>query len=850
MRGRFALIAVLLVGLAAPAEAALLRVMTYNIHHGVGNDNALNLNRIASVILAANADIVSLQEVDHGVPRSGNVQQVNRLAELTGMVGYFGKTRNLDGGAYGNGVLVKPGIHVVSTVNRALPNPDNVEARAILELNLSIDSNPATTEFKFFATHLAHNSSAGRIESVSYINNLASTSSVPSILAGDFNFRPDSVAYNSLMNQWTDVTNIANSGKNRDNQIDYIVTRSAAQWNVVTRSQFIVNSTTNVASDHHPLLAVLELGPPAPAALVWNVSGAASFTDGFAASNGSGGVGTFPVSPWDNPGAQELLVGYGGAATVSGNVNRVIGAMRIGTNQASSLIADRNGAGTVTASGGISLTLASGTDSTGDLVIGEGGHAGTLNWNGSGTLDAQGKLRIGQGSVGALNQNGGVVIAGNTSGALKYIGIGSGSGGDGAYNLKNGTFRPGGGIPGNEDRQVIVGDVGAVGMLNVGDGFGSANTALVETDDDIILGRGGGAGGMTIAADGKLLMAGNFAALIIGADEGSVGMVVQNGGSASVDGDVQIGTSLGATGSYVISGGSLTTAADGSGALHIGRAGGNGKLRVEGTASFEHKTEAFIGNLTNSGAVGRLEIAGSTASVKFGQLENAAGGDAGVSETIRWEAAATGLSPLVITGTGLLFSNRVQLQDPAELAANTGAGATLAGDGIALELNLAAFTGNGTLTLIDNQTPDAITGFFERGETRDLYEEGAAILGTGYNGSVSISYVGGTGNDVVLNLVANAVHNADFNGDGVVDGNDFLAWQRGNGTATGATLQQGDANGDGAVNAADLQLWKEQFGQPAVPPQTAAPIPEPTSAALVTFAALATARLRRIAAQR
>ena len=66
--------------------------MTYNIHHGVGNDNALNLNRIASVILAANADIVSLQEVDHGVPRSGNVQQVNRLAELTGMVGYFGKS--------------------------------------------------------------------------------------------------------------------------------------------------------------------------------------------------------------------------------------------------------------------------------------------------------------------------------------------------------------------------------------------------------------------------------------------------------------------------------------------------------------------------------------------------------------------------------------------------------------------------------------------------------------------------------------------------------------------------------------------------------------------------------------
>jgi hypothetical protein len=61
-------------------------------------------------------------------------------------------------------------------------------------------------------------------------------------------------------------------------------------------------------------------------------------------------------------------------------------------------------------------------------------------------------------------------------------------------------------------------------------------------------------------------------------------------------------------------------------------------------------------------------------------------------------------------------------------------------------------------------------------------------------------------------VVPPAVLTADFDSDGDADGADFLAWQRGNGLATGATKEQGDANGDGAVNADDLALWKSQFG--------------------------------------
>lgn len=82
--------------------------------------------------------------------------------------------------------------------------------------------------------------------------------------------------------------------------------------------------------------------------------------------------------------------------------------------------------------------------------------------------------------------------------------------------------------------------------------------------------------------------------------------------------------------------------------------------------------------------------------------------------------------------------------------------------------------------------------------------------------------------------------NADFNGDGVVDGNDFLAWQRGFG-ATGAQLEQGDANGDGAVDAADLAAWNTAFGADAVTTNAnslSLAVPEPTTMGLTIVAGM------------
>jgi len=58
--------------------------------------------------------------------------------------------------------------------------------------------------------------------------------------------------------------------------------------------------------------------------------------------------------------------------------------------------------------------------------------------------------------------------------------------------------------------------------------------------------------------------------------------------------------------------------------------------------------------------------------------------------------------------------------------------------------------------------------------------------------------------------------NADFDGDSDVDGADFLAWQRGFGTAApNATPADGDADGDLDVDGDDLTVWESQFGGPA-----------------------------------
>ena len=87
-------------------------------------------------------------------------------------------------------------------------------------------------------------------------------------------------------------------------------------------------------------------------------------------------------------------------------------------------------------------------------------------------------------------------------------------------------------------------------------------------------------------------------------------------------------------------------------------------------------------------------------------------------------------------------------------------------------------------------------------------------------------------------------NNADFNSDGVVDGRDFLIWQRGF-QLTGQTGKtNGNANADTVVDEADFVVWKSKFGgSPAV--AAAGAVPEPGALALSVMGLLGSRRASR-----
>jgi len=101
------------------------------------------------------------------------------------------------------------------------------------------------------------------------------------------------------------------------------------------------------------------------------------------------------------------------------------------------------------------------------------------------------------------------------------------------------------------------------------------------------------------------------------------------------------------------------------------------------------------------------------------------------------------------------------------------------------------------------------------------------VPGTGFDGTVTITYVGGTGNDVLLNLVAAGL-TGDHNGDGVVDAADYVAWRKSN-------INGGQGYSD----------WMSSFGEPAAGAADNLQVPEPQAWIMMVVAAIAIQFSRR-----
>jgi endonuclease/exonuclease/phosphatase family metal-dependent hydrolase len=85
-----------------------LRVLSYNIHKCIGGvDRRYAPDRIAQVIQNLDPDVLLLQEVDQGAPRSNHDRQVDVLGDFIGMKhrAWFPNVGVRGGGHYGNAIL-------------------------------------------------------------------------------------------------------------------------------------------------------------------------------------------------------------------------------------------------------------------------------------------------------------------------------------------------------------------------------------------------------------------------------------------------------------------------------------------------------------------------------------------------------------------------------------------------------------------------------------------------------------------------------------------------------------------------------------------------------------------------
>jgi hypothetical protein len=329
-----------------------------------------------------------------------------------------------------------------------------------------------------------------------------------------------------------------------------------------------------------------------------------------------------------------------------------------------------------------------------------------------GELDVVGDQTAGTGvlnhSAGALTGGGWAKIGGNTGGAN-----------DGTYNLSGSAS-----VSGFAD--TFVGFRGGTGALNL------SNAASLDVASIRLAAEGDGSSGTITVTDTASLTAGNINS---GGGAGAIANVNQTGGTVTSNNWIAL-ANFGAGGSatYDISGGSVSA---NNGNFAIGQEGA-GTLNVSGTSvvsQLSGGTDAIlVGGFAALSHVGTgdLNITGSSASISGSDLR--VGDTAESVGTLNWIADAGGVTPIVSA-------------DNTEFGPGTSA---LLLD-LTADSQFSSFGASGSpleITLIENAS--AVSGTFT-----GLAEGAIVPIGGGKTGT--LSYFGGGGNDVVVNVLVAAI---------------------------------------------------------------------------------------------
>ena len=256
----------------AQEKPVQLRVLSYNIHYGVGMDSNKDLKRIADVINRLNPDIVGLQEV-------ADSNMTATISHLTDMIGVFGastekETPNLyhlldipvpeSQLFYGDAILSKYPFRYLGNLSIPSASSSRYEAMCV-DVNFS-EKYGEETMVRFITTHFDYLRTIGseyarkaaiEVIETAFIND---SLNIPYILTGDLNATPLSAPLKLLEEKgWV----IENAGKelatvpsiSPQKQIDYVLVRPKKRWRIIDVSVI----EEELASDHRPILMTLEL---------------------------------------------------------------------------------------------------------------------------------------------------------------------------------------------------------------------------------------------------------------------------------------------------------------------------------------------------------------------------------------------------------------------------------------------------------------------------------------------------------------------------------------------------------------------------------------------------------------
>lgn len=256
-------------GSATEARSVALRVVSYNIHTGIGADGRLDLGRTAQTLAAMDADVIGLQEVDvHWSSRSEWRDQARTLAEALDMRVFFAPIYSFEPLEEGEprreyGLAVLTDLPVVHTENHDItrlstqgsdpvPEPAPGFPEVVVEA--------AGARVHVYATHLDYRAdpSVRRAQVADMLEILdTDPEGAQQVLVGDFNAEPHAAELAPLWTRLVDSWRVTGSGDGHTfpagrpiKRIDYITHSPLIQ----TRQVEVLDTP---ASDHLPVIADL-----------------------------------------------------------------------------------------------------------------------------------------------------------------------------------------------------------------------------------------------------------------------------------------------------------------------------------------------------------------------------------------------------------------------------------------------------------------------------------------------------------------------------------------------------------------------------------------------------------------